>query len=88
MSELKIEGTHLELQGYRMINTSDGSRLAEAGEQTGFYDISVLIYREKTGEIDPVEEVEDMPTFEQANQVMEELEEKYSSESLIGEWVN
>ena len=39
-------------------------------------------------EIDPVEEFEDILTFDKANIIMGALEKKYKSISLFGEWVN
>ncbi len=85
---LKENEAHLELHGYKMINTHDGSRLTEFDEKPDFYDVSVLFYNDKSGEIDPVEEFEDVLTFDKANIIMGALEKKYKSISLFGEWVN
>ena len=46
---LKENEAHLELHGYKMINTDDGSRLTEFDEKPDFYDVSVLFYNDKSG---------------------------------------
>ena len=82
--ETELNDSYLELKGYMMIHTDEGSRLIERNEKPDFYDISILRYIEKTGVIDQVEEIEDEPSSKQANIIMKELEAKYG---LCGEWI-
>lgn len=81
------ENKNLEIQGYRMINDGNGSRLAERQEKEDFFDISVLRYDDDTGEIDPILEVEDILDGAEAENTLQEMITKYPDAIDCG-WVN
>jgi hypothetical protein len=64
------KNTHIEIQGYCMVNDGDGARLSKRQEKPDFFDISVLLYNDDTGEIEPVEEIENILDGEKAETIL------------------
>lgn len=75
-------GSHLEITVYSMKNMADGeAMIAEIDEHIDFYDIVI----QSTDSDDPIQEIEDIPTREEAQSALDELRVKYPLASV--EWV-
>jgi hypothetical protein len=80
--------TYIEVHGYAMHEAEDGQgyTLAPTIESAEFFDIAVLRYHKQSGEIETVEERDNIKLFDDAVESLAGLERKYPTADSF-EWL-